>query len=183
MKLSPVLAACLVVPVALVFAEVPPQKTVLDCDRAEIWSERNETHGICTGSVTLVGTNIKLVCDRLEFTALGSDSTSTLPPLERFRTLVATGHVRIVQGDREATCGRAELLPHENKIVMTEAPVVVDHGEDQTLSGERITMFRGERRVIVEKSHMVGPSIKDLGFDNREPAPPATAQPPSPTQK
>jgi hypothetical protein len=182
MKLSLVLAAWLLLPAALIIAEVPPQKTVLDCDRAEIWSEGNETHGICTGSVTLVGTNVRLVCDRLEFIALGrGDTTSTLPPLERFRQLVATGHVKIIQGEREASCGRADLLPREDKIVLTDQPVVIDRGNDQTLEGERITMFRGERRVIVEKTHLVGPEIKDLGFDAREPA--AKPASPAPEEK
>jgi hypothetical protein len=146
---------------------VAPERTTLDCDNADMWSEGNETHGICTGSVRLNGTNLKLQCDKLEFVAIGvGDKTSTVPTLEKFKFMIATGHVVIVQGDREATCGRAEVLPHDDKVILTENPVLIDHGTDWTSAGEKITMLRGERRVIVEKSRVSGPALRDLGFDS-----------------
>ena len=139
-----------------------------------MWTIGNETRGVCTGSVTLLGTNIKITCDRLEFSALGiGDTAGTLPALEKFQSMLATGHVNIVQGDREATCGRAEVLPRDDKVILTESPVVIDHGTDWTSAGDKITLLRGERRVVVEKSHVVGPAIKDLGFDKNKTAPPA----------
>ena len=148
-------------------AEQPPQLTVLDSDNADMWSVGNETHGVCTGSVTLTGTNLRLLCDRLEFSAFGvGDKTSTLPTLDKFKYLIATGHVVIVQGEREATCGRAEVLPHDDKLILTVNPVLIDHGTGWTSAGEKITMLRGERRVIVDKSHVTGPAIRDLGFDS-----------------
>ncbi len=148
-------------------AEQPPQKTTLDCDNADMWSVGNETHGVCTGSVTLTGTNLRILCDRLEFSALGvGDKTATVPTLDKFKYMIATGHVVIVQGDREATCGRAEVLPHDDKVILTINPVLIDHGTGWTSAGEKITMLRGERRVIVEKSNFTGPAIRDLGFDS-----------------
>jgi hypothetical protein len=164
-------------------ADAPAQKTTLDCDHAEMWTVGNETHGVCTGAVTLLGTNLKIACDRLEFvaTAIG-DTTSTLPALEKFKFMLAVGHVVIVQGDREASCGRAEVLPRENKVVLTESPVVIDHGTDWTSAGDKITLLRGERRVIVEKSRVVGPPIKDLGFDKSKTATPPDGPAAKPTQ-
>lgn len=147
-------------------ADAPPQKTTLDCQHAEMWSVGNETRGVCTGSVTLTGTDIKILCDRLEFTAIGvGDKSATLPTLDKFKYMLATGHVVITQADREATCGRAEVLPREEKVVLTENPVLIDHGTDWTTTGEKMTMLRGERRVIVEKSRVTGPALKDLGYD------------------
>jgi hypothetical protein len=161
-------------------AEQAPERTTLTCDSADMWSVGNETHGVCTGSVRLVGTNLKLDCDRLEFVAIGvGDKSSTVPTLEKFKYLIATGHVIIVQGDREATCGRAEVLPHDDKVVLTESPVLIDHATEWTTAGEKITMLRGERRVIVEKSRVSGPALRDLGFDSLKPTTPAggTARP------
>lgn len=167
MKSPPLLVALfLALGVAAFAADVAEQKTTLDCNSAEMWSVGNETHGVCTGNVTVLGTNIKILCDKLEFVAVGlGNSSDTIPPLDRVRFMLATGHVVIVQGDREATCGRAEVLPHEDKVILTESPVVIDHGTDWTSAGDKITLFRGQRRVIVERSHVVGPAIKDLGFD------------------
>jgi lipopolysaccharide export system protein LptA len=182
MKLLPaLLAGVLALPVLA--DDVVPQPTTLYCDHAEMWSVGAETRGLCTGNVILVGTNLKIVCDRLEFVALGvGDKTDALPKLDKFQSLLATGHVTIVQGEREATCGRAEVLPRSDKVVLTETPVVVDHGTGWTSAGDIITMFHGERRVIVEKSHVTGPAIKDLGFDKSQPVTPAdgTARPTPP---
>ena len=93
------------------------------------------------------------------------DKTATLPTLDKFKYMLATGHVVITQADREATCGRAEVLPREDKVVLTENPVLIDHGTDWTTTGDKMTMLRGERRVIVEKSRVTGPAIRDLGYD------------------
>jgi len=46
----------------------------------------------------------------------------TLGKQERFKSLVATGKVRIVQGEREATCEHAEVLPGEDRITLTGGP-------------------------------------------------------------
>lgn len=175
MKLFSLLSCCVlgVCTIAL-GADLAAQKTTLDCEHAEMWSTGNETRGVCTGSVTLIGTNLKIVCDRLEFTALGiGDKSSTLPTLDKFKYLLATGHVVIIQADREATCGRAEVLPHEDKVVLTENPVLIDHGTGWTSAGEKITLLRGERRVIVDKSRVTGPAIQNLGYDQS----PATTPP------
>jgi lipopolysaccharide export system protein LptA len=165
---------CCLLAFGLAVRAAPPvvQRTTLDCEKAEMWSVGNETRGICTGSVTLVGTDLKILCDRLEFTAVGvGDKASTLPALDKFKYLLATGKVVIIQGDREVTCGRAEVLPREDKVVLTENPVLIDHGTDWTTTGDKMTMLRGERRVIVENSHVTGPALKDLGYKSGDEAP------------
>ncbi|MDB6092935.1 MAG: OstA family protein [Verrucomicrobia bacterium] len=155
-------------------AELPPETTSLSCDDFDMHSVGDETSGVCKGAVVVTGTNLKIICDRLEFTATGvGDKSSTVPTLRKFKYMIATGHVVIVQGDREATCGRAEVLPQENKIVLTESPVLVDKSTGWTSQGEKITMLRGERRVIVDKSRVTGPALRDLGVDAGKPASPA----------
>jgi lipopolysaccharide export system protein LptA len=132
----------------------------------DMWSQGDETKAICTGNVTVTGTNLKITCDKLELTATRiGEKTGSVPTLEKFRYLLATGKVSITQGSRNATCGRAEVLPREEKVVLTENPVVVDHATEFVSAGERITMLRGQERVEVEKPRLTGPPIKDLGFD------------------
>lgn len=161
-------------------AKAAEQRTELTCEHGEIKTINNDTHGLFTGSVTLTGTNLRILCDRLEIIAESvGDKNSTLPDLDKFKYLLATGHVRIVQGDREATSGRAEVLPRDDRIVLTESPVVIDHGADAVTAGEKITLLRGARQVIVEKLRTSMPSIKDLGFDKNQPleAPAPAAKP------
>ena len=156
----------------------PPQPTTLTCDHMDMWSEGEDTKAICTGKVTVTGTNLKIVCDRLELTATRiSEKSGAVPALDKFRYLLATGNVSITQGTRVATCGRAEVLPHEEKIVLTEDPVVTDHALSFVSAGERITMLRGQERVEVDKPRFTGPAIKDLGFEKKA-SPEDTATPP-----
>jgi len=156
--------------------------TELVCDHMDMWNVGAETHAICTGSIILTSTNQKISCDRLEITAEGiGDKATAVPVLERFKYLLATGNVRIVQGEREATCGRAEVLPREDKVVLTEDPIVMDHFASSVTRGSKITMLRGERRVLVENPRATLPSIKDLGVGREKTATPAdgTAKPDS----
>lgn len=189
MKLAP---AAFLLPlflaVAAPAADVAPQKTTIESASFDMQTVGDETRFVFAGApgrpVTLIGTNIKIVCDHLEITALGigPDKTASVPDLEKFKHLLATGNVNIVQGDREATCGRAEVFPKENRIELTEKPVVIDRGIGWRGAGSKITMFRGERRVRIEESAFEGPPIKDLGFDPTKPVPalPAPAVAPNP---
>lgn len=151
------------------------EQTELVADLLEMVSTETESRAVCTGNVVLTGTNLKISCDRLEIIASRiGDANAAIPTLDKFRYLLATGHVRIVQEDREATCGRAEVLFLEDKLVLTEDPVLIDHGSEMVSRGSKITLLRGERRVIVENPVLVGPPIKDLG-PGAEPAPPPPA--------
>lgn len=177
------LASLLLCALALVSAlrgAVEPQPTTLTCDHMDMWSEGEETKAVCTGNVTVTGTNMQIIADRMELiaTRIGSGETQAVPTLEKFRYLLATGNVSITQGSRTATCGRAEVLPREEKVVLTVNPVVIDRATDFATAGEKITMLRGQERVEVEKPRLSGPPIRDLGFD-RNAAPAAGEQPKS----
>lgn len=159
-------------------AEPPP--TVIECSGpAETISTDTETIATFRDHVVVVGNNIKLTCDFLQVIALRKgDKTATLGSYGQFKSLVATGSVRIVQGAREATCGRAEVFPGEDRIVLSENPVVRSNDDDYTATGPRLVLYRGQRRAVIEgneteRARITLPPIKDLGFDD-EPKPGAT---------
>lgn len=152
-----------------------PQPTVIEsAGPGEMVSTDTETTITFRDKVVVTGTNLRLTCDYLEVVVLRKgDASATLGKVDKFRSLLATGNVRIVQGDREAACGRAEVRPEEDKIILSGNPVVAFHGDDARLAGKRITMFRGDRRVLVEEPVSTLPPIKDLGYDPEKPAAPA----------
>ena len=168
---------------------VTPVETVITAAYSEVWTNEagDETYAIFKGNVVVTGTNLRITCDRIDTTlasqndrpAPGTSQNTTAEDIERFKTIVATGKVRITQGDREAHCERAEVLPREGKIVLTGGPVVMDHGAGVTWIGEPMTLLKNERRVIGENTKLILPAIKqDLGFDKDAPAPkPADVQP------
>lgn len=155
------------------------QTTVIESDGpGEMVSTDAETTITFRNNVRVTGTNMKLTCDYLEVVVVRTgDKTATLGKLDKFRSMLATGNVRMIQGDREAACGRAEVRPEEEKVVLSGNPVVVDHDQNTRIAGEKITMLRGQRKVEVEKPILTAPPIKDLGVD-KTPAPAATPQQP-----
>jgi lipopolysaccharide export system protein LptA len=149
----------------------------------EMVSTDTETTMTWHDHVVVTGNNLKIYCDSLKVVASRKgDPTATLGKYGYFKSLLATGHVRIVQGDREATCGRAEIFPGDDKIVLTEQPLVRSLDDQYIATGQRLILFHGERRAVIEgtpeeRTHMTLPAIKDLGFDNSKPATPGDGAP------
>ena len=155
------------------------QPTVIDSGQLDMRSTDTLTTFVFTKKVVVTGTNLRLTCDRLEvITTRKGDPTATIGKLGRFKSLIAEGDVRIVQSDREAACGRAEVLPDDDKIILTDHPVVKDLANGATATGPRMVLYRGERRAVIEGTAETGtsivlPAIKDLGFDkDQKPATP-----------
>ncbi|HEY8995939.1 MAG TPA: LptA/OstA family protein [Lacunisphaera sp.] len=155
---------------------VEPQNTVIESEQFDWRSTDTETTSVFTGRVVVTGTNLKLTCDRLEIVAVRKgDPGATIGKIESFKSLVATGNVRIIQGDREAACGRAEVFPGDDKIILTGQPVVVDHSVNWTWTGDELEMLRNQRQVRGKNARFTGPPIKDLGVEKTKPAEAAPA--------
>jgi lipopolysaccharide export system protein LptA len=176
--------ALLATPVFLLQAQnAELQNTVIDSEQFDMHSTGTETILVFTGKVVAVSTNQKVSCDRLEVVALNkSDPKATIGKLDSFKSFVATGNVHIVQGDREAACGKAEVLPGDDKVVLTGQPVVVDHTVNWTWTGDELEMLRGERQIRGKNARFTGPPMKDLGVDKLK-APPAPETPAPATPK
>src|SRR4051812_33404877 len=118
-----VFGACLL---ARLHAEETPPPTVIECvGLAETISTDTETIATFRDQVVVTGNNLKVTCDFLKVIASRKgDPKATIGKYGYFKSLVATGHVKIIQGDREATCGRAEIFPGEDRVVLSESPTV-----------------------------------------------------------
>ncbi len=166
----------------LAFAdEVRP--TVIESEQLDMRSTDTLTTFIFSKKVVVTGTNLRLTCDRLEvITTRKGDPTATIGKLGRFKSLIADGNVYIVQSDREAACGRAEVLPDDDKIILTDNPVIKDLANGATATGPKMVLYRGERRAVIEgaesaPTRIILPAIKDLGFDKEKEPKPATPPP------
>ncbi|MEI6861403.1 MAG: hypothetical protein WCL04_04040 [Verrucomicrobiota bacterium] len=157
----------------LLFAAAPPaidaeQPTVMTALKST-WVRSNgnqENLLVLDQAVTLTGTNLRITCDHLEGVVVGlGDKSVTLTNHDKFKSLVVTGHVHIAQNGREASCGRAEVFPGEDRIVLTETPVLTaNNGEGSLIQeGSMITITRGI--VEVTNPKITIPELKALGVD------------------
>ena len=171
----------------------PVVPTVIDSGAADMVSTEKETTFTFSKGVKVTATNMVLTCDDLVVIARRSgDTAATVGKQENFKSLIATGNVRIVQNDREATCGRAAVYPGDDKVELTESPVVRSTKEGWVQTGPKMVLYRGERRAVIEgtateRPRLTLPPLKDLGYDKEKPkdgkakeAPTATAPDASP---
>lgn len=158
-----------------------PVPTELRSEKLQMTSTDDETTAVATGNVILTGTNLRITCDQLTLVATRiGDKDATIGAVEKFKYILATGDVRIVQGDRESTSQRAEVFPREDKVVLSESPVIIDHSNGFAGAGEKITLFRGKREVFIDQPRFTGPPVGDLGA-TAKPRPATTpATPPAP---
>jgi lipopolysaccharide export system protein LptA len=176
MRPLPLLVTAMALAAAGPVRAADPQDTTIDSISAESVSTDTETTTVFHDQVVAVGNDLTLHCDYLRVVATRvGDKTATLGKYGRFRYMLATGHVRIVQGERIATCGRAEVFPGEDRVVLTEDPVVEIPSEGYKAFGPRMVLYRGQRRAVIEGApgqhvHISLPAIKDLGFPSDKPA-------------
>lgn len=181
---APLLLACLCLTTGALAADEAP--TVIASDNAEMISSDKESTFTFRDHVIVTGTNIKITCDLLVVVANRTgDATATLGKQDKFKTLVATGNVHIIQNDREATCGRAEVFPGEDKVVLTENPSVHSLDGQYKADGPRLVLYRGQRRAVIEggpseRTRITLPPMKDLGYDKESDQKQAPTQPPAP---
>jgi lipopolysaccharide export system protein LptA len=165
-----VFMASLAAPAAVRSAE--PPNTVIESRGLDMHSTDAETISVFTGNVVVTGNDMRITCDRLEVVSVRiGDKTDIIGRQENFKSLIATGHVHMVQLDREASCGRAVVLPREEKVTLTDGPVVIDHGNNTVATGEPIVLLHGEYRVLGTNVRITFAPIKNLGLTKNTPAP------------
>lgn len=173
----------------------PPVPTVVESDGPGVMlSTPTETTFTFRDNVVITATNLKMNCDVLVVVARRSgDPAATLGKQEGFKSLLATGNVRILQNDREATCQRAEVFPGEDKVVLSGNLKIRALDNSFVQTGDEGTLYRGERKAVITGSGASRPTItlpplKDLGYDKqpekkKKAAPPADGAPKAETPK
>jgi lipopolysaccharide export system protein LptA len=132
------------------------------------------------GDVHAVQGDVHLHSDELTITLASADAgrASTTPPAPdrpagdatlggrvQLREVIATGRVRIDQGERWATGGRAVFDQERRQLVLSVSPVLHD-GPNQ-ISGDRVVVYLDEDRSVVEGGEK---RVKAVLYPKREPS-------------
>ena len=82
---------------------------------------------------------------------------------QRLQEVIAVGNVRIDNGTRWATGGRAVFEQATRMLVLTENPVLHDGANE--VSGDRVTLYLDENRSVVEGGRR---RVKATVFPNKD---------------
>ncbi|GHC02459.1 LptA/OstA family protein [Cerasicoccus arenae] len=155
--------------------EKPADNTVITSDELELVGGDAANTFYFTGNVKITGTNLVATCDKMEVLSTRSGPTEkTVGEMGAIQNILMIGNVVIEQAGRVATAGKAEILPNEDKVVLTENPKVED--SQGTVTGWKMELLKGERKVKVYgdpssasggRSRVTLPGFKDLGFDDK----------------
>jgi lipopolysaccharide export system protein LptA len=154
------------------------EPTKITSDRLQVDYANNV--GTFEGNVLVIDPQITLRADKMTV-FFGGTGTATNAPRSLSR-VIADGGVVITQEERKATSDHAEYSAQDGKVVLTGKPRVEQPGG--SVSGERITFWRGESRMDVESAPVESERTRVIIYpdaQNEEPTPPTPA--PSATQK
>ncbi len=141
--------------------------------RAEITEEKGYLIGV--GSVRMVATNLEITCNQIEvFTDVkDKDGNDTIGDISSINKIIATGNVRIVQDQRSATAGLAEVYPNDDFILLDQDPILYQGAITIDGTGAQLKIHRGNGRVEWigdpnNKIHISAPPLEDLGFEKND---------------
>ena len=163
-----------------------PAPTTIDCSGPiNVNPQGSETITTFHDNVVGVTADLRITCDFLQLVVdkQGTPAAGS-GPAGSFKSMLATGHVHIYRGNEIVTCGRAEIFQNEDKVVLTDNPILTrTEDKSYTTPGPhgQIIYYRGRGEADFlaapgEQTHSVLPTFKDMGFGTGKPGtPPAPA--------
>lgn len=124
------------------------------------------------GDVHLRSDELTIRLARAEGSNGDDPPTASLGGRVQLREIVAAGHVRIDQGERWATGGRAVFDQDRRILVLSEDPVLHD-GPNQ-IAGDRVVVYLDEDRSVVEGGEKRVKAVLFPGRNEPRPERPST---------
>jgi lipopolysaccharide transport protein LptA len=139
----------------------PPGGTVITSD--ELHSDQNTHISVFTGNVVVVGTNFRMTCQEM---------TVYFDKDNKVQKIVSTGDVIITQPDRITHCGHAEYYHDEDKFILTDQPVILDHKNE--ISGPEIVIYRTTQKMEIHGRNKTIINNENMGPQKPAPSTPDT---------
>ncbi|HUB67371.1 MAG TPA: LptA/OstA family protein [Candidatus Methylacidiphilales bacterium] len=131
----------------------PPGSTVITSN--ELHMDQDVHTAVFTGNVVTTATNFKMTCQEM---------TVNFTKDNKVDIITAKGDVVIIQPGRVTHSGQAQYFHDEDKIVLTDSPVINDNGN--IISAPTIIIYRtkqslytdGPTKTILQSGNGVGPT-------------------------
>lgn len=135
-------------------------KTLITGERLTVFITENENIISLFGNVKAADGTVRINADTLvvtteptdgspldEAAAVGASDDSANRDFAKIRTIAAAGNVRAEYSGRVLVCGRADVFPQDNLILLSVEPEIFSPDENASLSGERAEILL-DRDVI-----------------------------------
>lgn len=133
--------------------------TVITSDKQWLTGTDSEDRYFFEGDVKVEGTDMNAVCKKIEVVMRSPDPNAS----REITHIIMTGDVKLSQGLKDATCGRADIHVLEEMAVLSDSPVVFNREDNTRATGYRMIYNKGRKGVSVEGDDSKTPSsIKDF---------------------
>jgi len=138
------------------------QDTVITSNRQSLVGGADADRYYFEGNVEIEGSGMTGSCDKIEVIiknappanapAQAPATALTAAPKEekRIDKIILFGNVKIAQGLKSATCGRADIYPVSETIILSQNPVVLNKEDNTRATGARIVYKNGVKGVSIE---------------------------------
>ncbi|MEM9157487.1 MAG: LptA/OstA family protein [Verrucomicrobiota bacterium] len=158
----------------IVLSNIAREPTQITSDNLYVRNQGQRTVFRAVGSTALRATNLKLDCDELEtFVASESSANQTNSPFGGVQRILAKGNLEIEQEQLTAIADQAEVLPIEEKIILTGNPRGENKTTGATYEGSKIIFDRKNQKLFIEDSSIEG----SLAAEEPEPSVAPNSQP------
>lgn len=126
------------------------QETTITSQTLRLVEGEHIDHFYFAGEVEVHGEDLFVSCEALHVLSLADaeSSSGTKVQMGKIEHMEASGKVYIRQGEKEAWAEEAEVLPQEEKMILTHNARLKD--ERGVVEGHRITIFQDQKEAIVE---------------------------------
>jgi lipopolysaccharide export system protein LptA len=144
-------------------AATPSEPVTILSDVLDIYQEPDENRFVFSGNVNVTNGESHTTCQQLEVLAQRSAAANpAAPAAERAAAppvglgvghvehIVATNQVVVSEGDLEASGQQAEMIPSEQRVVLSGSPQMRDNKSETILEGGHITWLRDRQEIQVE---------------------------------
>lgn len=163
-------------------SKLESKPTVITSDKQWLVGGTESDRYFFEGDVKAVGTDMDVSCDKAEVGIRKRKGGG-----HSINKIDLYGNVNLSSGLKAATCGKAEIFPEDEMVVLSEDPVVIDREDNTRVSGPRMVYNRGRRSMTVEAEEPAQNAPTEErrtfipDFEDDETLEPETKTPPRPT--
>ncbi len=120
--------------------------TIIKSDKQWLSSSKGIEKYYFEGNVEATGTDMNSKCDRI--IVIIRPPKGNAP--RQISQIIMVGNVKLSQGLKDVSCGRADIHVDEEMAILSDNPVVVNREDNSRVTGQRIVYSQGKRTISVE---------------------------------
>lgn len=146
----------------MVSRKTKPRMTVVVSDRQWLDSSADGEKYCFAGNVKITATDTDGACDKIEIAITPPENGKR----REISDIMLSGNVKMTQGEKEISCGRARIYAKDEVAVLTENPVIFNREDNTRAAGAKIVYNKGSKLVSIQNDDPAHAADSDEDFSD-----------------